>query len=70
MLDMMLLLARTSVSLGCRVAVVVLHLLIHRLESLYVGFAWVQVSHVATYQHSLKGEKINGLSPEIASNSR
>lgn len=65
---MILLLAGTSLPLGHRVAVAAVRLFMHRLEGLYLGFELVQVSHVATCWHSLKAEKMYGLSPEISSN--
>lgn len=65
-----LLLAGTSVSLGCRVTVVVLCFLMPRLKGLSVGLVLVQLSHMATCLRLLKGENIHGLIPEISSNSR
>lgn len=62
--------AGTSVSLGCRVTVVVLRFLRHRLKGLYIGLVLVQVSHTATCLHLLKGENIHGLIPEISSSFR
>ena len=65
-----MLLAGTSVSLGCKVTVVVLRFLMHGRKGLYIGLVLVQVSHMATCLHLLKGENIHGLIPEISSSFR